>query len=138
MVIVYWLLFPSPLQCCALAPSIRHCNCGARRKQNRARSSYAEPQPTVAVVISITTAKLVNIFHSTKYFDKKNFKIFSIIFLPAQGKSFSCPESHFFLVLIGKSSRVDCVPVHQCTISIFKFQVGVEKEVFYFIILYIL
>ena len=38
--------------------------------QNRARSSYAEPQPTVAVVISITTAKLVNIFHTSKYFDK--------------------------------------------------------------------
>ena len=43
--------------------------------------------------ISIATAKVVNIFHITKYFDKKIQNIFIYFFLPAQGKSFSCLES---------------------------------------------
>ncbi len=29
------------------------CKCGARRTQSRARSSYAEPQPTLAVASSL-------------------------------------------------------------------------------------
>ena len=45
---------------------------------------------------SIDTAKLVNIFHTTKYFDNNFQNIFNYFFLPAQGKSFSCPESHIF------------------------------------------
>ena len=42
----------------------------------------------------------------------------------------------FFLVLIGKSSWVDCVPVHQCTISIFQVLGRRRKSgiLFYYII----
>jgi hypothetical protein len=60
--------------------------------------SIRRPQPAVAVSISIATAKLVNIFHVTKYFDKNFQNIFNYFFLPAQGESFSCPESQIFLI----------------------------------------
>ena len=58
----------------------------------------ARPLPTRSVVPpELDNAKLVNIFHTTKYFDKNFQNIFNF-FLPAQGKSFSCPESQIFLI----------------------------------------
>ena len=64
--------------------------------QSRARSSYAEPQPAVAVDISITTAKLVNIFHATKNCAKNFQNIFINFFSLPREKVFSAQRAIFF------------------------------------------
>ena len=63
--------------------------------QSRARSSYAEPQPAVAVSISIATAKVVNIFHTTKYFDKNFQNIFNYFFSLPREKVFPAQRATF-------------------------------------------
>ena len=47
------------------------------------------------LLLQFNTAKLVNIFHSTKYFDKKFQNIFNY-FSPCPGKKFFMPREPYF------------------------------------------